>query len=557
MSPRPPRPGGAPPAPRPELESPMATTDDYARGPGARPAPTTATADHGRVVVNPGDDPSQPHEHYAAEKTRRDLVRLLWDGTEAVRAAGEDALRRYETESDDDYETRSTLAGVHPGLGEAAEVTVGLLTMQEPTFAPDMDEDLVQFWENVDGRGNHGAVFSTNLLTDGILDGAVGIFTEMARVDRTRIDAAEARRLGLRPWWILVHADDTILPIYEPVNGVERLVLFVRREIVVRRIPDTPFGRETVVKYHVYEDLNGTITARTYEAPDTASRPMLVPDSEVTLEKQREIPWAPLETGRRLSDGSLSPPFLELAHLILEHHEIKTGRMSLSRKGFAPTLVIINMPPNADGSNADVETGPGSVIHARFASGEQIPQNPVYYASPPMEVMEPSERLLENTENAIVVAGGRHLAPDKKGVEAAKSKQIDNRSRNASISRIARRWQDCLERAYQHVAAYMGKGALNAGSVAVSMRFEEALMEPDVMNAYGKLLELGLPVRLAVRALKMQGRIPADANEDEVVRDWELGLEAAKADRAMQAELARKEQQLPNDPAADGEDDAA
>lgn len=481
-----------------------------------------------------GNDPSVPFPEYDTEKARRDRCRMLWDGTEAVRAAGVDALPQYGGEDDDDYDIRKDLAAVHPAFGETVEVSVGLLLTQPPTVDPDAHADIVSFWENVDARGNAGPVFCTALCTDGILDGKVGIFTDMPRVvDRKKLDRDTAKRTGIRPWWILVSADDQFMEIYDTVDGVERLVLFIRRQIAQVRVGK--FGVGSEYRYHVYEHIGATITASTYVANDATSQATLVPGSETVLDKQVEIPWSPLVGGRLLSDGTISPPLHELAFQVLEHHLIKTGRLSLATLAFAPTMVAVNAPKNADGTDPEIQTGPRSVIHARFASGEQIPANPIYYASPDVTVLTPAKDMLDNVEAAMTVAGRGFLSPDKRGAETAKSRQLSDRAGNASLSRFAGRLEDCLERSTGHVARYMGIDPAKAGSITVSRRFEEALMEADVMNAYAKLLDLGMPVRLAVKALKLQGRIPADTDEDDIVLEWEVGLLAAKEAKRVEA----------------------
>lgn len=514
--------------------------DEFAATGGA--TSTTALA---AQTSGDGNDPSVPSPAYVVEKTRRDLVRMLWDGTEAVRAAGTDVLPQYENEPDDVYETRKSLSAVHSALQEVVDVSVGLLMTQPPTVDADAHPKIREFWENVDARGNAGPVFCTALSTDGLLDGKVGIFTDMARVTE-KIDAATAARRGLRPWWIAVTADDQYMELYDTVDGVERLVLFIRRQIAQERLGS--FGLKTVYRYHVYEHIGTTITARTYEADTLDARPMLDEASVTTLTNQEEIPWAPLVGGRVLSDGTISPPFLELAYQVIEHHMIKTGRLSLATLAFAPTMVVVNAPLNADGSNPAVETGPRQVIHARFAPGESIPAKPVYYTSPDVSVMEPAKDMLENVEASMTVAGRGFLAPDKRGAETAKSKQLSDRAGNASLSRFAGRLQDCLERATGHAARYMGVPVEQAGSITVSRRFEEALMEPNVMLAYGKLLELGMPVRLAFQALKLQGRIPPDADEDEYVLEWEVGLMSKREAQRVDQIPVDDEAPMPDEP---------
>ncbi len=517
----------------------MAATDAAASTSTA----TTVGGDASRVDT--------PHRGYERMLRRSRKMRAIYQGTDAVRELMEHdktILPQLEGESEDGYAIRKQLASVHPGFETAVDVSVGLLLAQEPTLDEDMSPELVNFWEDVTGSQVHGAVFCQELVQHAVVDGIAGIFTDYTRQDDPTLDRSQAsaaaadpdaeldesdtKALGLRPYWVLVKADEILKPVYKTIRGMKTLVLFIRKEVAEEQVGR--FGTRMLTRYRAYSRVGKVVTCTLFEKPEGANEPAQV-GKPVTLKGQTEIPWSPLRAGKKLSDVEVLPALQATGDLVVQYLQTETNELSLQTLACTTTLVRIGAKTGKDGKYPPITIGPKGCIEAPYLEGIQ---QPVYSLVHDVSVLAPLAATLTRIETKMGVASGSFLSPDKKGVETAKAKEIGERGTNAKISKLARALQDCLELAFIHVANFLG--IRKKGSITVSRAFEVALMEPNVMLAYGKLIELGMPVRLAVAALKLQGRLPADANEADVVREWEVGLAAAKAQKEMDDELARQ-----------------
>lgn len=479
-------------------------------------------------------NPSMPHPAYHRMKPLWVKCRALLAGSDQVRALGTDILPQMEGESDDAYAVRNVIAALHPGFAKAIDVTVGLMLAQEPVLGADCTQPLLDFWEDVDGAETHGALFCLDLVTSAAVDGIAGIFTDFTRVDGPPLSADEEQRLGARPYWMLVRADDQYLSVYQTIHGKRVLVLFVRREMTDELIE--PFGVRTTTRFRVYRLHGHTVTCQTWLQPygSATSTPDGAP---VVLANQTRIPWSPLRAGQRVSEVETRPPFLQLADTVIQYHQLLTNMLSLMSLGCVPTQVRIGAQPDEHGQYPPITLGPRSTIEAPYLQGLQ---RPVYWDSPDVTVLDPAEKALVRTEAAMALASQNFLSPEKRGAETAKSKQISQRATNATIATFARRLQDCLETALDDVASFL---RIPGGSIRVNTDFENALMEPAAMLAYVALVNQGFPKRLALEALQLGGRIPADEDLEQIELEWESAVVASQQAAADAAAATAAEMQ--------------
>ncbi len=440
------------------------------------------------LVVVESDTPAIETAAYQRSVPRwrknRDIV---FGGTEAIRAGGVLYLPQHPNEGDARYNKRRVIAALFNGLKRTVQAAVGMILEDEPEFDTDMPQKLIDLAENVDGIGTALHVFAGKLTTHGIVDGFAGILTEYPRADDPRIDrsraslaatealktgqpldAADEAALGLRPYFILVKADTVLLPLYQAVNGQRTLVMLILREVVTER--KGRFGLRDVKRYRVYE-LRGTevFYERWTETDGTARQ-----DEKSTLMRNvTEIPWSPMVCGEELGPNEYRPTLDDVADLILEHHQIKTGILSLQDLAYVPTPVRIGCPPDNDGRYPELVLGPSNTIEVPATIG--IP-NPVYWLSPSTDVLEPGMKSLENTKAEIGAMGAAFLAPQPVQETATANRQ-DSSAEHASIRTVSRTLKDCLERAFGHAGQYM---KLKGGSI----KLKEDFVAEGVDTAY-------------------------------------------------------------------------
>lgn len=477
---------------------------------------------------------------------RIDKCRAVYQGSEAIRDGGIKYLPQFSGESDPLYDARRTIAALFNGYARTVLASVGLLCEPEPVLSPDMPKLLVDMWENVTGDGMHGAVFTRHLATAGMVDGFAGVLTEYPRADDPRIDrskaslaattaietgaqldAADVAALGLRPYFILVRVDEC-LPVYETVNGRRTLVLFIRKEIVTER--KGRFGRETVTRYRVYElQKNGTVTYERWTATQGAATPSQ--DEKPTLMRNLTgIPWSPFAVGEKLGENEYKPTLLDLADLTITHHRIATGILSLEEQAFVPTIVRVGAKPDANGDYPPMTLGPGNTIEAPVTEG--VP-TPVYYLSPPVTVLEPGMKSLENCKAEMGAMGASFLAPEPRAQETATAHKMDASAERATIGTASRGLQDCLEAAFGFAGQFIRE---TAGEVKVNKDFVGEGVDPQLAAVMITAYQAGLFTVEELRTFLSTGQLPEGFKADDLLQLF-AEQEAKNAQRVLEAKL--------------------
>lgn len=494
--------------------------------------------------------------------------RDLYLGTEAIRDAAETYLPRFAGESDALYEARRTIAALFNGYSRTVLASVGLLSEPEPLLGEDMPKQLVEMWENVTGDGTHGAVFTNQLFTAAMLDGFAGILTEYPRandprIDRSRasaaatvaletgaqLDAADVQALGLRPYFILVKVDEC-LPVYETVNGKRTLVLFTRKETQAER--KGRFGLTTVTRYSVYElQKNGTVTYERWSVAQAGANPVLDPGSGTVMQNLKGIPWSPLPAGDKLGENEYKPTLLDLADLNITHHRIATGILSLEEQAFVPTVVRVGAQPIMSkedprvkagvaqvGDYPPIATGPGNSIEAPATDG--VP-TPVYYLSPPVAVLDPGMKSLENCKAEMGAMGASFLAPEPRAQETATAHRMDSKAERATISTVSRRGQDCIESAFGFAGQFINE---KAGSVKLNKDFVGDGVDPALATLMITAFQAGLFTTEEVRSFLATGQLPETFKAADLIQLY-AEQQANEDQKAIDAKLNENQPPVP------------
>lgn len=512
-----------------------------------------------------GDTPNVTTAAYERSLKRWRKCRDLMKGLEAIRAGGTLYLPAHPNEGTVRYEVRRNIAGLFNAYKRTVLTAVGVLTQQEPALSEDMPQKLVDWWEDADFNGTHGTVLTKKLITAAIVDGYAGILTEYPRPDDKRLDFSKAslaariavqegkdldeadeEALGLRPYFILVKADEVLMAVYESVNGKKTLVQLILRNTVSQR--QGRFGLKTVTQYRVYETQRASETV-TYELwqGDAAGKPART-EGPTIMRNIKEIPWSPMPVGEEVSPGEFIPPLLDLADLNIEHHNIKTNILSLESLACVPTPVRIGARKNEDGEYPTLVLGPSNTIEAPATPGVNTP---IYWLSPDISVLEPARKSLESCVEEMGAMGVNFLVPQPRQPETATAHELDANAENASTSTVGRAAQDCLELAFMHAAAYI---KVTAGSVKINKDFENARLTPEEMTAWATVCaQTGFPIRLLLAAFQEGGRISEDEDLDALEMEMMMNVEAQNEAKRLAAEANKPTD--PNAPADEDEDD--
>jgi hypothetical protein len=469
------------------MTSPVAVADEFARAAAESSRFTNGssqTAPRDNTTLSENDRPDIPSPAYKRMEPRWSKCRALMAGTEAIRADAARYLVQLPNETNDAFQYRAQLVALFNAFKRTVKACVGLITQEEPKLGDDMPQPLVDMWENADRGGTHGAVLTKQLVTDGMIDGSAGIFTDYPRVANPgKVSADDEQRGGLRPYFVRYRAQDVLKTIYQSVDGVRTLVLLVLRETSDERVGQ--FGIQTVERYRAYTNERGVIGCEVWKKNYNESAPR-IETQKFTLANVTKIPWSPLVAGDVVDANETRPPLDDLADLNVEHFQIKTNIRYLEDRALVPTMVRIGAQPDEDGAYPPIAIGPQSAIEAPVVEG--LSTAPIYWLSPDVAVLDPSNKSLEKVEQQMGAAGLAFLAPDTRAAETAEAKRIDEKAQNASLRSVARDVQDCLESAFGFAGQYIKQPA---GSVTVNADFEETVMDPAMVAELRNLATAG------------------------------------------------------------------
>ncbi|WP_353268360.1 DUF4055 domain-containing protein, partial [Gemmatimonas sp.] len=490
-----------------------------------------------------------PHEAYTRMQRRRQKCRDLMEGTEAIRRNADVYLPRLEGESEDAWKARLQLGALFNGFARTVKASVGMLAVTDPVLGEQMPPELVALADNVDGAGTALAVFASQLFEHGILDGHAAIFVDMPDTGPARLDAATAAARGIRPYWILVTADDEWLPFFETVGGRKTLTMLIRRARKTVRSGD--FGLRAAVDWWVYTLTQQGVSFVLYEqdedrvAPQRAERFAAGPGM---MRNMTRIPYARFVANGDPTDVETVPPLEPLADLNIEHHQTKNGILALQQQAMIPTPVRIGAVKEAQTNEyPPLVLGPKCVIEAPYMQGVSTP---VYYLTPDVTVLDPAEKRLKETELAMEVMGSAFLASQTRAQETAAAKKINAKAQNATLSRMARAGGDCLANAMAISGEFLN---LTADKITVPTKFEETSLDPQEMTAYvSAVRDAGLPVRILLSAWQEGGRIPADVDIDALADEMDANMGADAMQQRLEAALNTPTPE-PTDDTTDGD----
>ena len=496
------------------------------------------------------DTPNVEPQAWLNMKKRSRKTRDLMKGVEAIRAGGTFYLPMYRSESLDRYEARRTIAGLFNAFKSTVKAAVGMILQTPPVLDEKMPAKLVAMAENVDGLGTHLDVFTNKLVTAAVVDGLAGIITEYPRaddptLDRSKaslaaqqalatgdaLDAADEEAIGLRPYFILVKSDNVLFPVYEMVNGKRTLVMIVFVFSSTKRTGR--FSQKTAKTWRVYSLENGVVMYELWTETDGGARQE---GATVAMRNVKRIPWSPLPAGEEIAPNEWMPGLYDLAEMNVTLHRLQSGELSLIERGYVSTLVRVGAEPDSEGRYPDITIGPESTIEVPLPSngGPTVP-NPLYYISPPTDVLEPGFRAIENCKTDMGAMALSVIAPDPIVEETATANRRDDAAQKANVSSVARATQDCLESAFTDAAQFIGEPP---GGVAINRDFEEAALDAQLMQAYTALANAGFPKKWIVIALQNGGRISPDADPDDVVAEWDAKSATLDAEKQIAAKLA-------------------
>ncbi|MCO4101113.1 MAG: DUF4055 domain-containing protein [Gemmatimonas sp.] len=498
-------------------------------------------------------------EYVDLEPSRR-LSRAMMGGTRAVRALGTEALPKWPAEEPAFYRLRAKIAQVTRYTARTVEAVVGMVVGTPPTLAEGTDARIMADAEDIDRRGTHLDVFARDLTQEAIVGGLAGILVDAPPVpDGLRLTLANEQRMGIRPYWVLVTAEQLVSWVTESPDWARIMADYasgalrdedvarlstqqIVRQVVIAEVTNVRAGEFGVVardRYRVLMLTDQGVRFRVWEhvpAVDGAAEHFrMVNEGAMLGAGRRELPAIPLAIAypKRPSAPFVSEPaVLGVAELNLDHYQLTADRRYLLKHTHSPTLYLFGVDAERDetGQEKPIRVGPNSVIRSRNADAK------IGYAAAAPDALEASKEERDEIVRQIAALGMSFLAKDRQsgGTETAKGRGLDLAAENATHATIARGVQDALEQALMFHGLYR-----DCPAPSVEMHTAYAAPEVDAQMA-GVLWQAVIADKLDVDTwltFLRTGKVPESFNYAEYAADLAA---AGAADQEAEDEAARQ-----------------
>lgn len=445
-----------------------------------------------------------------------EFIRLIRDINASIREHPSRILPKAEAEGQASYEARVAMTVGFDALDETLHGLVGLALRQDPVLGRDVPPELKANWEDFDLEGNHGAVFTQQVLEFALQDGHCGVLTDQEPAP-PGLTLAQEKAMGLRPYAVLVPIDR--ITAWRPGRLLGRRCLMMLKLQEGQERPSGAFGSEVVTRYRtLYQNL--TEERKPFvsyivheETKGPAGSSWAVVDNGV-IRGPEWIPFRVAYGGERTGILQSRPSLRGLAWSNLEHTQVTSGHAwSLYKTGIA-----IPVARGRSGTGT-LELSSDKVIDVSAEGGFEFAQGAG-------AALQPAADKIQTIERRMGSQGFSMLRRESNTQQTLGEKEMQSTREESKLARALRSTKDCMEGVLQDMAAFMA--LKSGGSLIMNRNFSDVSLTADEMRV---LIELERDGRLThltlLKQLQSSGKLLVGVNVEAEVRavahEQELG----------------------------------
>lgn len=441
-------------------------------------------------------------------------TRAILDGQDAMVAMASTFLPKMEDESEERYKLRKSVAKLTNIFADTVEnlttrAFAEKVVLVEGTSDPDLDE-LV---EDIDGRGNSLHVVTGRSFEDGIAMGVDFILIDQSGAITDQTTVAEAKRLGIRPYWVRYPVGNVLAAELAMINGQADFVHARFLEITTKR---EGFKEVTETRVRVLNREDLTDPSLPDSAPRVYGPPMVSVWKKTKDEKGAEkwivesepraigldyIPLVAFVTGQQ--DGltwDIRPPMRSAVDLQKTLFRKETALEYATECCAFPMLTGNGVAPEKDekGEIIAIKTGPGQVLYAPY-TGEG--------GTPSWDTLEPSAASLKFMAEQIETTkrDARELGRQPLTAQSGNLTRVTTAFAAAKGNSAVQAWvqlaKDAYERALQITADWISSAA--EPELVMAKDLDTSMREDD---GFGQVLELRKNGDLSREAVLHEGK---------------------------------------------------
>jgi hypothetical protein len=409
-------------------------------------------------VAKPEDkpDPSTTSAAYNEMIPKWNMLRTLLGGTTAMRLAGRTYLPQHPHESTENYNDRLSTAVLLNMTEITLDSLVGKPFSDPITLNPDVPDTIKEFTTDIDLQGNNLHEFARHWFREGVGMGiahALIDFPQIAPVDGRERTLLDDQQEQVRPYWILIKAENVIFMSTVTVRGREVLDHVRIMEIVTDRV-----GFAEVQKVHIKILESGSWAIYEQRKIPRSQKVVWVKINEGTT----RLDFIPLVTFYANKDSVMvaKPPLEDLAYMNVRHWQSNSDQQNILTVARFPMLAVSGAHDTPDKNVMAI--GPRQLLATRAENGKY------YYVEHSGKAIESGAKDLEKLEQDMAAYGAEFLRK-RPGGQTGTARALDSAEATSPLQDMTLRFIDSVNTALDMTAAWIGEK--EGGTVLITTDF--------------------------------------------------------------------------------------
>lgn len=470
--------------------------------------------------------------------------RTAFAGNRAMQANIQQYIPQSPRERNADYQRRAKFTSYYNAYGRTVRSMAGLPFRRRPEYGKDIPKDVLNQTQNIDGDGTALDIYARRLFEDALKVGCAGTLIDAPSAPpvpkNRKLSKRDDKVLGLRPYWVHVHAEDVITWRYVKHRGRNVLGMLVLRE-TVEDYGANEFTYEPVTKYLVYrlvttqDGQQDAVTLQRYVEVKQGNTMAVMAEGQIKIIANIDsIPYVPLVLGMQTSPLTSVTPLIDLLDANLQHFRVSSDRNWLMHLSCVPipvkkgdgVVTTRTVTQDAQGNTIGVSNGEGSA-QTRETYGANVmmkvgANGDFKFVEPTGTAFEPTGKELEQLERRMASLGLSFLESSKRSDDTFGGKQIDAAVQNATLAACADALDDHIERCLA-IHSQMVKQAVrtaggdwSGGTWATSREYEQTAIGANNLADYrGMEKDSQLSLRTLWKIMERRGELPGDFDADD------------------------------------------
>lgn len=389
---------------------------------------------------------ASPSSAYQRMAPRWALIEAVLGGTESMRSAGKAYLPQHERETDAAYRIRRERTVLKNLLEQTLDSLSGRPFKEGVKVNDDVPEAVAELFEDINLRGDKLQTFLRQWFRWALAKAHCHVLVDYPRAaptaDGRPRTLADDRAEKLRPYWVLVPAENMLFMETEVLQGVETVT---HARILEQEVVRDGWGERVATRVRVLEP--GSVELWELRKTATSKEEWVRVDSYQTT-----LHYVPLVTYYTNTCGPQEgkPPLLDLAHLNVAHWQSSSDQRNVLTVARFPLLAASGaLPEGADGTTK-LEVGPNKWLHMSDPSGK------FYYVEHTGAAIEAGAKDMADLEQAMSSYGAQFLQKQP-GNPTATARALDSAETMSPLQAMTYDFESAVAQALRITADWMGQ----------------------------------------------------------------------------------------------------